>query len=201
MSRRGTLRRRCSSCGATMKDGTCPKGHDAWAWSYTIDAAPPGAPRRQLTRSGFNTKRQALDSMSRLQEQLRSHTFVELSRRTVGDYLTTWLDGLAATGLRASTIANYRTIVTIWVVPSVGEVPLQSLDADHLDTLYAMLLREGRTRPGRAVRAHCPLHPHGDPQGVGRCPPEGDRDTQRRRFRLASFGECCPSAGDELLDT
>lgn len=144
MSRRGTLRRRCSRCGATVKDGTCPKGHDAWTWSYTIDASPPGAPRRQLTRSGFPTKREALDSMSRLQDQLRSYTFVEPSRRTVGDYLAAWLDGLSATGLRASTVASYREIIEVKVVPEVGEIPLQALEPTDLDRLYARLLREGR---------------------------------------------------------
>lgn len=143
------MRRRCSTCGASMKNKRCPKGHEGWSWSFTIDAAPPGAPRRQLTRSGFQTKREALEALSRLQEQLRAHLFVEPSKRTLGDYLAKWVEGLAVTGLAPSTVASYREAIELRVVPELGEVPLQGLEPSDLDRLYAKLLREGhRRKPG-----------------------------------------------------
>ncbi len=146
MSRRGAVRRRCTRCGASVRDGRCLKGHEGWSWSFTIDTAPVGAPRRQVTRSGFQTKREALEALSQLQEQLRAHTFVEPSKRTLGDYLARWLDGLGATGLKPATIASYRETVELRVVPELGEVPLQALEPSDLDRLYARLLQEGRRR-------------------------------------------------------
>ena len=146
MSRRGAVRRRCSSCGASVKDGRCSKGHEVWSWSFTIDSAPAGAPRRQVTRSGFRTKREALEALSQLQEQLRSLSFVEPSKRTFGNYLARWIDGLRATGLKPATVTSYREAVDLRVVPELGEVPLQALEPTDLDRLYARLLREGRRR-------------------------------------------------------
>lgn len=59
MSRRALIRKRCSSCGATISDKVCPKGHRRWTWSFTVDVNPPGTQRRQITRSGFKTKAEA----------------------------------------------------------------------------------------------------------------------------------------------
>jgi integrase len=140
------VRRRCSTCGASVQNKRCPKGHEGWSWSFTIDAAPPGAPRRQLTRSGFQTKREALEALSRLQEQLRAHSFVEPSKRSLGEYLAKWVEGLAAAGLAPSTVASYREAVELRVAPELGDVPLQGLEPSDLDRLYAKLLREGHRR-------------------------------------------------------
>jgi hypothetical protein len=46
MSRRALIRKRCTSCGATIPDKICPKGHRRSTWSFTVDVNPAGASRR-----------------------------------------------------------------------------------------------------------------------------------------------------------
>ena len=40
MSRRALIRKRCTSCGATIPEKACPKGHRSWTWSFTVDVNP-----------------------------------------------------------------------------------------------------------------------------------------------------------------
>ncbi len=70
--REGSVFRRCTRCKAraTTKDRRCPKcGHDKLTWGYSVDLAPPGAPRDQRMRNGFATKAAALDDMHSAQKE------------------------------------------------------------------------------------------------------------------------------------
>ncbi len=149
MSRRGTVRRRCSTCGRTVEDRSCtscPQSRSTW--SFVVDIGAVGGRRRQVRRGGFDTKREAVDEMGRLQESVRTSTYVEPSGQLVAGYLQGWLNGLPATGLEQSTVAAYRSLMEVHAIPELGDEPLQSLDPMMLDRLYAKMLREGR-RDGR----------------------------------------------------
>lgn len=86
MSRRALIRKRCSSCGATVEK-KCPKGHTCWTWSFTIDVNPLGAPRRQVTRSGFETKSLAQRALDELKGAIARDLYVEPHRTTFDSYI------------------------------------------------------------------------------------------------------------------
>jgi integrase len=69
------------------------------------------------------------------------------SRLTVGEYLESWLDGLAyevATGnIRAGTVHQYGIDLRAKVMPRIGQVALTNLTAKMLRRLYADLLESG----------------------------------------------------------
>ena len=114
------------------------------AWMFVVDLAPPGAPRKQVKRRGFRTKAEALDALDQVKNAGRTGTFVDPDRITLGDYLGRWVDGLAAVGRRTSTIDGYRRYVDRYVQRwPIGDVPVQSLTALHLDELYADMRRRG----------------------------------------------------------
>src|SRR5664280_109736 len=69
---------------------------------------------------------------------------------TLDEWLTHWLDTIAAPRLRPSTLATYRGYVRNRVVPNVGRHRLDRLQPEHLETLYAQLANEGLRR-----RAFC----------------------------------------------
>jgi len=65
--------------------------------------------------------------------------------QTLGEWLQEWLDRCVARGLRASTVASYRTMVRLHVQSSaLWERALDEVSAADLNGLYSRLLRSGR---------------------------------------------------------
>lgn len=120
-------------------------------WAFVVDLAPAGAPRRQVRRRGFATKKDAQEALDLLKGHVRDGTYVERRRDSFGGYLADWLDGLAAQGRKASTIAGYREKVGSYVMAhDVAHVPLQALTAVDLDAFYGWMAT-GAGRQGKGV--------------------------------------------------
>lgn len=153
--RRGTVRRKCSTCGIAVQDGkTCRNGHDNIVWSYVVDIAPEGAPRKQRTKSGFATKKEAVAALNEVQAKAETGQLVDPSRLTWGQYLDDrWLPWLAATDdLRDSTKASYVDVLK-HARPTLDHVPLQGITTDMLSTMYTTIRKSGgRTGKGLSAR-------------------------------------------------
>jgi integrase len=129
-----------------MRGGTRKRG-TTWTW-YLGVVDPATGRRRQLSKGGFRTKREAQTALSEAMAALRSGTFVEPSRLTLGAYLSEeWLP-TARAAIRPTTWATYRIYAEAHVIPALGHVPLQALTAGHLNRLYTDLAEHGR-RDGR----------------------------------------------------
>ncbi len=61
---------------------------------------------------------------------------------TLGAYLRAWLESQSER-LRPSTLASYTGIVERHLVPHLGDVPLDQLDADRVNRVYHHLLTSG----------------------------------------------------------
>lgn len=135
-------------------------------WYFVVDLGPgsgkDGKPRerRQAYRRGFPTKKAAQEALDGIRHSIATATYVAPSRQTLAEYLRSdWLPS-ARSNLEESTWASYRDKLTVQVIPRIGEVQLQAVNASTLNRLYADLLSEGR-RP-RAVNGKRP------PEMVGR---------------------------------
>lgn len=144
MSRRGSIYRRCTTCGRRSDTKRCRCGSDT-AWGFTIDTAPPGASRNRLTRTGFSTKAEAQRALTEIQHRCDTGGYVDPSRLTVGEYLTDWLQ-IRRSQLKPSTWESYRRNIDNHVVPALGHRTLQSLTASDLDHLYRNLESNGFKR-------------------------------------------------------
>lgn len=69
----------------------------------------------------------------------------------LADWLDEWLERCASRGLRASTVASYRTMVRLHAIDELGDVPIARLRPTDLNRLYARLLRNGRRDSGGAL--------------------------------------------------
>jgi integrase len=98
--------------------------------------------KRQKWVGGFRTKREAEMAMVEALGRLNSGQFVDPGRLTVGEFLGQWIEAVGP-GLRASTAASYRMVLTKRVVPRIGELRLVSLTPGHLTTMYTQLLAKG----------------------------------------------------------
>src|SRR4051812_47474217 len=66
-------------------------------WGYVFDAGRRGdGRRRQETKSGFRTRREADRALTEALDAHDKGTFVSTGRLTIGDYLHEWLAGRAS---------------------------------------------------------------------------------------------------------
>ncbi len=138
------------------------KKDDSGRWMFVVDVSA-GQGRRQVRRRGFETKKAAQEALTQLLTEMRSGAWVEPSKQTLAEYLVEWTETIKST-VRESTHFSYGRNIRLHVIPRIGQIPLQEVDAGVLNSLYAELLRDGhRTKPGglapRTVRyIHTILH-------------------------------------------
>ena len=127
------------------------KDRQSGTWFFIVDLPPRGdGGRRQVKRRGFKTKAEAQAALDDLRVQGRRGGYVSPIRQTFGAFLTDdWLPAIRST-VEPSTHASYDRYLRLHVIPHIGGVGLQQLDAGILNKLYAELLDHGRLdgRPG-----------------------------------------------------
>jgi integrase len=79
-------------------------------------------------------------------------------RLRTGDYLTAWADERRALGtLRERTAKTTKTLIRLYLAPSISHIPLARLGPPAIQTLYITLLNRGLA-PATVVRASGVLH-------------------------------------------
>ncbi len=141
--RQGRTFKRCGKCNRRVTDRTCANcGYDGHSWAFTVDIGPRGGKRKQVSRSGFKTKREALAAMADLQDNAAKGTRVEPSKMTVGDYLDDWLNGVKGE-IRGSTWKSADGHVRLHIKPRIGDVGLQVLTRNRVRALWRELRDTG----------------------------------------------------------
>jgi integrase len=143
-----------------MRGGTRKRG-DTWTWYF--DAADPATgKRRQRSKGGFRTKREAQAALSEALAAYRAGTLVEPSKLTLGAFLDEWLPAMAG-NLEPNTHEVYGHYARAYVKPELGHVRLQQLTATDLRGFYAELAASGGRRsqglkPKTVKNMHALIH-------------------------------------------
>lgn len=121
------------------------KGHfkrrgASWYFWVELDPGPDGR-RRQKSKGGFKTRKEAERAFAEFRDSVRLGAYVEPTKMTLGRYLTEeWLPSTRAT-VRESTYEQYAAEVRRYVVPRLGGVQLAAV------TPAKGLHRHGRRPP------------------------------------------------------
>jgi integrase len=113
-------------------------------WYVDVDLPPgPDGKRRRRGVGGFKTKREAKAAEAEALRRIRDGAFVEPSRLTVAVYLTEmWLPSMVSQ-VRATTLGGYRHNVRAYIVPRLGDIPLQRLTTARVGAFYGDLVASG----------------------------------------------------------
>jgi integrase len=124
--------------------GHVRKRGSTWTWYLDIEPDPLTGRRRQQTKGGFRSKKACEEALAEALAKRRAGELAKPSKQTVQAFLEEqWLP-VAASRVRPSTAANYRTNVKVHVVPLLGDVRLQALSPNQLNAFYGRLLAGGR---------------------------------------------------------
>ena len=72
---------------------------------------------------------------------------------TVGQWLTHWLEHIAARKVRPRTLESYQSTVRLHLSPGIGAQPLAKLQPEQVEALYGQMLAGGLS-PATVLRAH-----------------------------------------------
>ena len=126
--------------------GSIQKRHSAKGASYRVRVEYPADPttgdRRQRSET-FGTKRDAEAALARWVNEIERGTAVDTTRQTVAEFLTHWLDTVAAHRVRATTLEDYRATIAKHLIPGLGGVPVQRLTPAAVQAFYAAKLAGG----------------------------------------------------------
>jgi integrase len=114
-------------------------------WYFWVELAPgPDGKRRQLSRGGFKTRKEAEKAYAEIRDQVRRGEFVTTSKVTLSAFLRDeWFPAIRAT-TRPSTWDHYARIASGYLDGSIGERRLGELTPGLLNAFYAGLLTSGR---------------------------------------------------------
>jgi len=116
-------------------------------WQYQFEAAKVEGKRKQITKSGFNTKKEALDAgVKALAEYNNSGLHFEPSEISMSDYLDYWLENYVELNLRTNTIAGYKGIVDNYLKPKLGIYKLKSLTPNILQNYINKIYVNGSSK-------------------------------------------------------
>ena len=99
-------------------------------WQYRFDVAKVDGKRKQISKSGFKTKKEAMAAgIKALSEYNNSGSVFEPNNISVADYLEFWLDSYCKMNLKYSTQQGYINIINTHLKPRFGMYKLRSLSA------------------------------------------------------------------------
>ena len=124
-------------------------------WTYYLYATSGDGRRRQVSKGGFRTRKEAEVARVEALDAMRSGTWARPERLTVREFLEDeWLPTQLPPTLEESTYKGYARYIRLHVVPYIGGIPLQQLTPMDLNAMYRKLLDEGRCRPTPPRRQH-----------------------------------------------
>lgn len=114
------------------------------SWELTIDTGRDAQGKRQ--RKFVNVRGTKADADRQLRElltHLEGGLSLHSSRSTVGEFLNSWLSVYAEPNTSARTVQGYRGVVSRYLTPHLGNLPLSKLTPQHVQRMYAEMRSQG----------------------------------------------------------
>lgn len=116
----------------------------------TLGKDPVTEKYRRLSKTFYGNAREADKALRELID--KQAPAVEGVGATFGQLLDQWLEECERLDLSPTTLRNYRSSVQTSIRPRLGQVPLSTLSAKHLDALYGAMKDAGKSP--KTIRNH-----------------------------------------------
>lgn len=110
-------------------------------WSFTVDVGrnPMTGKRKQKTKSGFNTKKEATSALNEFIYEVNKGTWIEPQNILFKDFSTEWYENYKHR-LRDTTAEQYESKIRTWINPLIGNFKVQEIKPVHAQTFSKNLL-------------------------------------------------------------
>lgn len=109
-------------------------------WTYVVDIGidEQTGKRRQKTKGGFATKKEAQAAAAKLITEFETGSYLEPTKLTVKDFFLQYLESRKL-NLREGTYYNYKKHIDNHIIPKLGYIQLQKLTGLQLERFYGQL--------------------------------------------------------------
>ena len=105
-------------------------------WQYRFEGAHINGKRKQFSKSGFSTKKEALQAGAKAYaEYYATGTIVTPSEMSVADLLDSWMKNYVKINLSDSSVHGYTNIVDNHIKPAIGNRMVKSMTTHMLQEL------------------------------------------------------------------
>lgn len=116
-------------------------------WEYRFEGANVDGKRKQFSKSGFKTKKEALEEGSKaFTEYNSSGSKFETTNISVSDYLDYWFDVDCKVNLKYNTQLSYLQIMENHIKPNFGQYKLQSVTPASITEYANKLVSSGYSK-------------------------------------------------------
>lgn len=114
-------------------------------WSYTVDIGrdPVTGERKQKTKGGFKTKKEAQYACAELINKINKGINVIEKNQSLKEYLYEWLELYAKQKVRDTTFKNYKRAIDARIIPQLGNLKINELCPTHGQKFVQYLINEG----------------------------------------------------------
>ena len=137
-------------------EGSIYKRKDGrWVAGLTIGSDANGRQRRRHFYG--RNRREVEEKLARARADQLDGLLLESQRIKLGDFLERWLQDDVSISVRPTTLASYRSTLKNHVIPHLGGVKISKLTPAHIQALYGLLQKQGRS-PRLRQYVHAVLH-------------------------------------------
>lgn len=111
---------------------------------------------KQRTIGYYKTEAEAIAAKNRALRDLEQGTWVANSKQTVAEYMNYWLEHVHKSRIAVTTHQDYREMLDLHIIPSLGHIQVQKLTMKHVQ-MFCSHLQE-KVSPGRVKNIHALLH-------------------------------------------
>jgi len=128
-----------------MRGSVRQKGEGRWQVRVSLGRDPVSGRYRTIAREVRGRKRDAELVAAKLVAEVERGAYrdQEVSRHSVADLLEDWLAHIEAQGRAASTLTRYRSVISVNIVPRLGDVQITKLGPAQIDSYYSQLRKAG----------------------------------------------------------
>lgn len=110
-------------------------------WSFTIDVGKNviTGKRKQKTKGGFKTKKEAAAAMNEFIYEVNKGTWIEPQNILLKDFALEWIQNYRHQ-LRETTAEQYESKILNWIIPALGHYKVQDIKPIHAQTFSRNLL-------------------------------------------------------------
>ena len=116
-------------------------------WEYRFETASIGGKRTQSSKSGFLTKKEALEAgVLAKSEYDKTGTAFKPSEKSYSDYLDEWIESYGKLELSPNTMLSYKKKIRLHIKPDLGKNKINALSHEQLQKFLQKKFDEGFSR-------------------------------------------------------
>ena len=116
-------------------------------WEYRFEAASVAGQRKQICKSGYASKKEAMEAGAKAySDYTQAGAVFEPNNSSFAEYLDYWLGAYCVTNLKPITLENYKKKIRLYIKPKLGKYMLSSLSFAVLQDFINDIFNQGFSR-------------------------------------------------------